>query len=1047
MTTKKSMNRFASFLFTFLALTLLLPALLQGQSSGTGTIEGRVFNPTSGQYLEKARVTVQGTAIETFTDAIGTYRLVNVPSGSVEVRVTFTGMLARSERLNVGSGEVVKKDFDLAAAGAARAGVREGDVIKLDEMVVDAPREMTGAAFAINEQRHAANIKTVASADEFGKVAEGNAGEFLKFLPGVSVDANGIGGNARLISLNGVPPDYVPVTIGGFGLASAGAPNSTSRAVEIDMISINNMSRIEILFSPTPESPGMALAGTVNMVPRSSFERSKPRFDGSAYLSMRDNFRNLGRIAGPMDRHHRVVHPGFDFSLIYPVNRKFGFTLSGGLSRQFIPEQYVTNTWRGGGAPTNGGTLPNTTPDKPYLSTFLVADRWSDADRKSIGVTFDYKLGENNVLTLSYQYSMNINTSMGRALTFDVGRVAPGGFTTTSTQGFAGAGAISQASNGQARYNWTHMPTFTWRHDGPTWKANFGIGYSRGRMNDDNEGYFKSSPIARNNVTVAFSGITELRPGSITVNDGPTGAALDPYNLSNYIVRTPLFQPRRAVNVRSSVNTDLGRSFFGKVPVTVKGGLGISRELRDNPGSGTTSYTFVGRDGLSSTTSFTPVGSDDSAAPYLDATFSQPALPFGFPSLQVLSDARVLQALKDNPSYFRLDENNQYRLDVTSSKRVEEIISYGFLRGDISFLERRLKFTGGLRAEQTNIDAEGPLTDLTRNFQRDANGRVILGANGSPLVKATNALEVSKLTLIARGSRVDKEYLRLFPSLNASFDIRENLIARAAVFRSIGRPDFNQYSGGITLPSSEVPATAGGVITVNNAAIKPWSADSARIALEYYFKGVGLISIGGYHREFENFFGATQFAASPEFLDVYGLDPAVYGQYPVNTQTNVTGKVRMTGFEFNYKQALTFLPHWARGVQVFANLTSQRAVGPETANMSGYVPRTANWGWSLTRDRFSVRMNWNYRGLARRIAVTGVGIQSGTFQWTADRLQLDCQANFNLTRRISLFGNFRNLNDAPIETRTYGPSTPDYARIATRTLVGSLWTFGASVRY
>ena len=155
----------------------------------------------------------------------------------------------------------------------------------------------------------------------------------------------------------------------------------------------------------------------------------------------------------------------------------------------------------------------------------------------------------------------------------------------------------------------------------------------------------------------------------------------------------------------------------------------------------------------------------------------------------------------------------------------------------------------------------------------------------------------------------------------------------------------------------------------------------------------------------------------------------------------------MTGVEFNYKQALTFLPHWARGVQVFANLTSQRAVGPETANLSGYVPRTANGGWSLTRDRFSLRMNWNYRGLARRIQVTGVGIESGTFQWSAERLQLDGQANFNLSRRLSLFGNFRNLNDAPIETRTYGPSTPDYVRITSRILVGSLWTFGASMRY
>jgi hypothetical protein len=42
------------------------------------------------------------------------------------------------------------------------------------------------------------------------------------------------------------------------------------------MASINNIARMEVLHSPTPESQGAALAGSVNMVPRSSFERARP---------------------------------------------------------------------------------------------------------------------------------------------------------------------------------------------------------------------------------------------------------------------------------------------------------------------------------------------------------------------------------------------------------------------------------------------------------------------------------------------------------------------------------------------------------------------------------------------------------------------------------------------------------------------------------------------------------------------------------------------------------------------------------------------------
>src|SRR6185436_13955472 len=172
------------------------------------------------------------------------------------------------------AGQTQRRDFSLSTSAT------DESVVKLSQFVVGASREMEGAAIAINEQRFAPNIKNVMSTDEFGGVAEGNVAEFLKFMPGVTVDTSG--GNMRFISINGVNSDSVPVTIDGFTLASS-AGTATNRSVQIDMVSINNLSRVEVTYSPTPESPGSALAGTVNMIPRSSFERSKPVFNGSAY--------------------------------------------------------------------------------------------------------------------------------------------------------------------------------------------------------------------------------------------------------------------------------------------------------------------------------------------------------------------------------------------------------------------------------------------------------------------------------------------------------------------------------------------------------------------------------------------------------------------------------------------------------------------------------------------------------------------------------------------------------------------------------------------
>jgi TonB-dependent receptor len=418
--------------------------------------------------------------------------------------------------------------------------------------------------------------------------------------------------------------------------------------------------------------------------------------------------------------------------------------------------------------------------------------------------------------------------------------------------------------------------------------------------------------------------------------------------------------------------------------------------------------------------------------------------PYGFPKIQYVSTQEAYNHLKANPTYFTLDQNSTYRSGVTNSKRAAETVSSAYARVDAAFFDRRLRLVGGLRAEQTNVEAEGPLNDPTRNYQRDASGRVIRNAAGQPtlIVPTSNALGVSQLTYLERGMHAEKEYLRLFPSVNASYSVRENLIARAAWYTSVGRPNFNQYAGGITLPDPDLPPANNNRITVNNAAIKAWSAQTTKVRLEYYFEGVGQISVGAFRREFENFFGSVIFPAAPEFLALYGLEAGTYGAFDVSTQHNVSGTVRMTGCEFDYKQALTFLPRWARGVQVFANASALRATGDDSAEFAGYVPRSFNWGISLSRPTFNLRANWNYRGRNRQSPLTGRSIQPGTFTWGAKQLFLDLQGEYVVRKGLTLFANLRNVGDATNDTGIYGPLTPAVARFRQRTTYGSLWSFG-----
>ena len=1011
-----------------------LPAQTAAPAGAAGSVEGRVIDEMLGLYVEKARITIDETSLETFTDSDGFFRFAQVPAGTAKMRAFFTGRSPEVVDVLVAPGQVAKVEISL--------GRKPTEVVKLASFTVSTSKEMQGAAVAINEQRFASDLRNVVATDEFGFVPESNVGEFLKYVPGVTVENQG--GNGRWISINGVPTENVPVTINGFSLASTGgdAANAvTSRAVEVDMVSINTLSRIEVSYSPTPESQGSALAGSVNMVGRSAFERSRPVFNGSAYLMMRDDSRDFHPTPGPYTSPTRKVRPGFDFSYVAPVNSRFGYTLTGGSSSQYSWETSSINTWRGAQSATNNGAFPDTTPDKPYLSAYSVSDRPKFTWRNAVGATLDYRLGAHDRISLSVQGSSFEESNTNRTLAFNVNRVLPGQFATSFVHGAAGAGSLQITAIRRQRVNHTFMPSLTWRHDGRVWTAEGGLGVSHQSQHyrDIDKGYFRTMTVQRSNVTVSFDDIFYLRPNRITVSDGATGAPLDPYDLGNYATTSGLSNQRDQSDLQRTVYANLSRDLGWRLPVVLKGGLDLRQSVRDVRGVGP-NFSFIGADGRSSTT---PVGSDDGAARFLNPDSLARPGPFGFPVIQWPDPHRFWSYYQSNPSQFTIDPNAAYRAEVAFSKHAEQVVSALFLRIDLLGFDRRLKVVGGMRAEQTNIDAEGPLTDPARNFQRDSSGIVILGANRRPVPIFTDALQTSNLTFLDRGTNTTKEYLRLFPSLNGSFNLRDNLVLRGATYESVGRPDFNQYAGGVSLPDTTSDPSPTNRIVVNNAGIKAWQAKSVMVRLEYYFAGVGQFSVGTFRRHIRDFFGSATFAATPDFLALYGVDPALYGRYDVVTQANLAGTVRMEGWDLNYKQALTFLPHWARGVQVFANGTLQRVLGAGAENFSGYVPRTVNWGVSLSRPRYVFRANWNYRSRQRLGEVAaGRSIEPGTFNYGSRRLNIELLGEYYFWKRWGAFASMRNLRDQPEDLKAYGPSTPEIARFRQRTNFGSLWTIG-----
>jgi TonB-dependent receptor len=491
-----------------------------------------------------------------------------------------------------------------------------------------------------------------------------------------------------------------------------------------------------------------------------------------------------------------------------------------------------------------------------------------------------------------------------------------------------------------------------------------------------------------------------------------TGVDVNPYLIANYALTSAASQQNATHDTQKTAYGSVSRKLATKIPVTLKAGFNLQEGVRDITDNSATS-TYVGADRVASTT---PVTGDDLLAPFLDPVFSQRVMPYGFPASEAPSNRKVWEHSQAQPAYFTTNANAIARNRVATSKFAREQVIAPYLRSDFDFLDQRLKIVAGVRGEQTKVQAQGPLTDPKRS------------ANG-----------------IERGSTIEKTYDKLFPSLNASYAVRENWIGRLAAYESIGRPDYNQYAGGLTLPDTSAGDSATNRIVVNNVAINPWSAQSLVLRLEHYFQGVGVVSVAAFRRDVRNFFGSTVQAATPEFLASYGLDPNAYGRYGVSTQYNIPGTVRFEGVSFNYRQSLTFLPHWARGFEVFANGTSQRAVGDTGGNFAGYIPRSGSAGLSFTRESYSLRVNANHRGRTRLNAVTaGASIEPGTFNWQPPSTFVDVIGEYTLRKNLSVYANLRNVTDQGATTEIYGPSTPRHARFFQTTKYGSLWTFGVN---
>jgi len=302
-------------------------------------------------------------------------------------------------------------------------------------------------------------------------------------------------------------------------------------------------------------------------------------------------------------------------------------------------------------------------------------------------------------------------------------------------------------------------------------------------------------------------------------------------------------------------------------------------------------------------------------------------------------------------------------------------------------------------------------------------------AGVQPVFLSNDLLVRARQRYVERGTHAKRDYDGYYPSVNASYSVSDNLVLRAAYARTIGRPNVSAVVPSATFTE---PTVAAPTITVTNPGLKPWTADSYDFTVESYHIKDGFGSVGVFQKNIKNFFGSVRSAATADLLELYGLpdDPA-YLAYEIATTTN-TGDAKVTGFEFTYRQSLTFLPQWARGFQLFVNGTKMSLSGSTTADFTGFNPSAYAGGINFIRSRYYIKLTCTHQGETRRGAVAASaanGIPAGTFNYQDARTRWSISAQYSLTKRFAVYGSVSDFDGGfSPSTLRYGPGTPDYAK-------------------
>jgi TonB-dependent receptor len=896
---------------TIALLLLLTPVALFGQM----TLRGTVTDSTSHESIIGANVVIVGTSLGAATDIDGAYVIIGIPQKVLKVRVSCVGYEPKNGEIDFSATKTPRLDFQLKPA-----------VIMGEEVIVTA--QLKGQLAAINQQVTSKTIMNVVSEEKIQELPDANAAEAIGRLPGVSVIRSG--GEASKAVLRGFSSKFSNVTIDGTKIPST---DSTSRDVDLSMLSQGSLAGIELYKTLTPDQDADAIAGTINLVTRSAPSERLLRLD------LKGDYNHLMKSTNQYDA---VARYGERF-----FNDLFGVQLQGNAEQRIRSKERETNGYTENSNPSGPNYDPTGTYNNDYSLTQATLDFTDEIRKRSGGqIIFDFNTPDHGSIKLTGLYS-------GTQRNY-----------TQNNRTYPFFNASSQDMEYIFRHTEIDMRTGNISLQGRNTLAGFDV--------DWNFSY------AQTKVTTPFD--YQL---SFTETPGyPSGTVLNPIkdHAEQDIALAANDWQNALLNYAayySTDNFDMERTAFVNIAKRYSLSTSVSGELKFG-GKYKDRSRWMSQSELDDNSylrSFYNGGVDTTRA--LSSRFA------GYYQAGISAGGRIpLSYFVDYPASTR-DLLGQYRMaPLVNPEGVKlwwELNQHAYAAGSPASVE----YYSNDRAKLNEYSLEERVTSLylMNTFDFSQFATLIAGVRVEKEVDDYNAfytpsgISTLGMYVVAAGGifPIKTPYTETVWLPNAQLMLRpsESLRFRFAAYRALARPDYN-----FRIPQFETASSAGRITLVfGNPNLPDTKAWNYEVNTQIFNNTLGLVSVSVYYKKLDNLYhtlNAMNISKGYDSLfNVLGLwwqnvEPfktAIYGPGGSNNTFAITVPYASNqpsyawGVEFEHQMNFGFLPGYLKNIVLSYNVSLARS---ETNIIVGYNGQDSAFVFNPRYPGDSTRGRWSY---------------------------------------------------------------------------------------